>query len=88
MMRIGIIVDAACDLPEGYEADNGIVILPTSVRIKDRVINDQHNALITQSFLDSDIIKSAGEAQTDSYTVEQIRELFLTRMVVEYDHVF
>lgn len=88
MMRIGIIVDAACDLPEGFEADHGIVILPTSVKIKDREIHDHHNPLITQSFLDSDIIKSSGEAQTDSYTVEQIRELFLTRMVVEFDHVF
>ena len=34
-MRIGIVVDSACDLPQSYLQRNNINLLPISVRIGD-----------------------------------------------------
>ncbi len=87
-MRIGLVVDAGCDLPaEMIEAEN-VVVLPIAVRIGDHITHDTRNADVTRQFLESEIAKDAAEAETIPYTVEQIRELFLTRLVHEYDYVF
>ena len=39
-MRIGIVVDSACDLPLEYLERNNIVILPITVRIGEAVLAD------------------------------------------------
>ena len=87
-MRIGLVVDAGCDLPdEMIEAEN-VVVLPIAVRIGEHITNDTRNSDVTRQFLESEIAKDAAEAETIPYTVEQIRELFLSRLVHEYDYVF
>lgn len=87
-MRIGLVVDAGCDLPdEMIEAEN-VVVLPIAVRIGEHITNDTRNSDVTRQFLESEIAKDAAEAETIPYTVDQIRELFLTRLVHEYDYVF
>lgn len=87
-MRIGLVVDAGCDLPEAILADESVVVLPIAVRIGDYLTEDSRNDEVTRQFLDSDIAKDAAEAETIPYTVEQIRELFLGRLVHEFDYVF
>ncbi|MBE2211446.1 MAG: DegV family protein [Xanthomonadaceae bacterium] len=87
-MRIGLVVDAGCDLPDEMIADENVVVLPIAVRIGDHMTLDTRNSDVTRQFMESDIAKDAAEAETIPYTVEQIRELFLTRLVHEYDYVF
>lgn len=86
-MRIGYVVDAGCDLPQSIIEQENIVVLPISVRIGDQVINDSRQDAVSEQFLESGIAKNAAEAETIPYTVEEISELFLKQLVVDYDYV-
>ncbi len=87
-MRIGIVVDSACDLPQDYIKANDIVVLPITVRIGDAVLADHRDEEATLSFLHAHVAERGHEAETTPFTVAQIRDLFLERLVIDYDHVF
>ncbi|MGH8033342.1 MAG: DegV family protein [Luteimonas sp.] len=87
-MRIGIVVDSACDLPAEFFTDHRIDILPISVRIDDVTQIDYRDEAATLGFLHSHIAERGANAETIPFTVEQIRELFLQRLVIDYDYVF
>ena len=87
-MRIGIVVDSTCDLPSGYIEANNVVLLPITVRIGDAMLADHRDEEATLSFLHAHVAERGHEAETTPYSVEQIRDLFLGKLVVDYDHVF
>jgi DegV family protein with EDD domain len=87
-MRIGLVVDSTCDLPVAYLREHAIEILPISVRIGDQLRVDYRDEADTLAFLHSHIAERGANAETIPFTVEQIRDLFLQRLVVDYDHVF
>lgn len=87
-MRIGIVVDSACDLPQDYIKNNDIVVLPITVRIGDAVLADHRDEEATLSFLHAHVAERGHEAETIPFSVNQIRDLFLDRLVIDYDHVY
>ena len=87
-MRIGIVVDSACDLPQDYIQQNDIVLLPITVRIGEAVLADHRDEEATLSFLQAHVAERGHEAETIPYTVNQIRDLFLGKLVIDYDHVY
>ena len=87
-MRIGLVVDSACDLPEAFLRDNGFNILPITVRIGDEVREDRRDERVTLDFLRTHVTERGAEAETMPFTVDQITELFLRKLVIDYDHVF
>lgn len=87
-MRIGIVVDSTCDLPSEYIQQNNVILLPITVRIGDAVLADHRDEEATLSFLHAHVAERGHEAETIPYSVEQIRDLFLGKLVVDYDHVF
>ena len=87
-MRIGIVVDSACDLPVDYIEKHNIVLLPISVRIGEAVLADHRDEEATLSFLQAHVAERGHEAETTPFSVNQIRDLFLDRLVIDYDHVF
>ncbi|MBB6367606.1 DegV family protein with EDD domain [Xanthomonas sacchari] len=87
-MRIGIVVDSACDLPQDYIAAHDLVVLPISVRLGGTVLADRRDEAATLEFLHAQVSAHGAEAETVPYSVAQIRELFLGRLVIDYDHVF
>jgi DegV family protein with EDD domain len=87
-MRIGLVVDSACDLPSDFLRRNGITILPIAVRIGDEVREDRRDEQVTLDFLHSHVSERGAEAETMPFTVEQITELFLKKLVIDYDYVF
>ncbi|KRG67557.1 DegV family protein [Pseudoxanthomonas dokdonensis] len=87
-MRIGIVVDSACDLPQDFIEQNGIVVLPITVRIGDAVLADHRDEEATLGFLHAHVAERGHEAETTPFTVNQIRDLFLGKLVIDYDHVF
>ncbi len=87
-MRIGIVVDSACDLPGGYLEKNNLVLLPISVRIGDTVLPDNRDEAATLAFLEGPLSDQGAEAETTPYSSEQIRKLFLERLVTDFDQVF
>lgn len=87
-MRIGIVVDSCCDLPQDYFEKNNIVILPITARIGEAVLADHRDEQATLEFLQAHVATRGHEAETTPFTVEQIRDLFLSKLVIDYDHVF
>lgn len=87
-MRIGLVVDSACDLPLDYLQKNDITVLPITVRIGDAVLADHRDEQATLQFLDTQIAVRGAEAETMPYTVQQIQDLFLQKLVIDYDYVF
>lgn len=87
-MRIGLVVDSACDLPKDFFDGEEVEILPITVRIGDALQADHRDEAQTLAFLESHIAERGASAETIPYTPEQIRDLFLERLVVEYDYVF
>src|SRR5580765_1753573 len=87
-MRTGFLVDATCDLPDRFFSSGDVMVMPISVRIGEHVTTDQRNDEVTLSFLDSKIAAEASAAETKAYSVDQIHDLFLRRLVVDYDYVF
>lgn len=87
-MRIGIVVDSACDLPQTFFEQEHIDILPIAVRIGDVTQVDYRDEPATLGFLQSHIAEQGVSAETIPFTVEQIRDLFLQKLVIDYDYVF
>jgi DegV family protein with EDD domain len=88
-MRIGIVVDSACDLPKQFIEENNIVVMPISVRVGEHLFNDRRDPEETWSFYARHLdTRSEDHAESIPYSAKQIEDLFLDRLVVEYDHVF
>lgn len=86
-MRIGLVVDSPCDLPLDYLQEHGVVVLPTTLRIGDAVLADARDPEATLRFLHAHVAEGGAGAETTPLSVEQISELFLQRLVIDYDYV-
>ncbi len=86
-MRIGIVVDSACDLPQAFIEENNIVILPITLHLDGRQMIDQRDPSTTLEFY-AQHVAAAAQAETTAYSVEQTKKLFLERLVIDYDLVF
>ena len=87
-MRIGIVVDSACDLPRKFIDDNQLTILPITIRIDGHAFVDVRDPSATENYCNSEVGKRGHSAETEPLSVEAIRELFLGRLVLDYDAVF
>jgi DegV family protein with EDD domain len=87
-MRIGIVVDSACDLPGDYLREHSITVLPITLHIGDETLVDDRDEASTRRFLAENLGARGHSAETEPFTVEQIRDLFLGRLVIDYDCVF
>ena len=87
-MRIGLVVDSACDLPLDYLKQHDVTVLPITVRIGEAVLADHRDEQATLEFLHAHVAERGAEAETMPFTVQQIRDLFLQRLVIDYDYVF
>lgn len=86
-MRIGLVVDSACDLPLDYLQQN-FTTLPITVKIGNAVLADQRNEEATLEFLDAQSAELIAQAETQPFSVQQVQDLFLQKLVLDYDYVF
>lgn len=86
--RVGLVVDASCDLPDAFVRDHRIEILPVTIRLGDDQLIDRRCEAAALEFYRSQIGDKAHDAESVPYTTEQINALFLERLVREFDFVF
>jgi len=86
-MRIGIVVDSACDLPGEYLQRHAITVLPIRVHLGDEMLLDDRDPAVFQRFLDENLGARGHAAETEPCSVEEISSLFLDRLVIDYDSV-
>ena len=87
-MRIGIVVDSACDLPEDFLRQQRVTILPITLQLGEESLIDDRDPSTLRRFLAENLGARGHAAETEPYSVAQIRELFLDRLVIDYDCVF
>lgn len=88
-MRIGIVVDATCDLPDDYLRRHGIVVMPISLRFGDHWIHDSRDPAATRSFYTAQVDSRKDDfAESAPFSPAEIEKLFLDRLVIDYDYVF
>ena len=86
-MRIGVVVDSACDLPPEFIRDNNIQILPITIHLENRDLVDNRDPAATLDFYKQHKT-GASDAGTSPFSVEQIKNVFLSKLVLDYDFVF
>lgn len=87
-MRIGIVVDSACDLPAEYIHQHNIIVLPIRVYLDGQTLLDNRDPAAFAQFLDGDLGARGHAAETEPCSVAEISSLFLERLVIDYDCVF
>lgn len=87
-MRIGIVVDSACDLPPAWLEAAGIVLLPVTVRIGEAQLVDLRDEQATLAFVDAHVAERGHTAETAAFPSDRIKSLFLERLTIDYDYVF
>lgn len=87
-MRIGLVMDATCDLPLEYVQKNNITVLPIMVNVEGETFADQHDPAENRRFLDSGMGSRSHGAETTPYSSDEVMALFMERLVIDFDCVF
>lgn len=86
-MRIGLVVDSACDLPADFIRTHEITLLPISVRSDLVNFEDRRDPEATLRFFRDQLGDRAHDAESEPLNAEQVRDLFLGELVTRYDAV-
>ncbi len=86
--RTAIVVDASCDLPPEFYDQPGVIVLPISVTIGPHQYTDNHSPQTTWRFHADNLGMHGANAETRPYSAEEVRTLFLERLVLDYDSIF
>ena len=87
-MRMGLAIDASCDLPQAFLQKHGIAVMPITVRVDDEIFLDDRSQVELHRFLDRKLGHRGHSAETEPCSVEEVQKLFLDKLVLERDCVF
>ncbi len=86
-MKIGIVVDAACDLPQKFINRHEIAILPIKLLMAGKKFLDARNPSVTRSFYRTYLTEKDLDAETQAIATDAVRDFFLNNLVKRYDRV-
>src|SRR5690606_41541901 len=84
-MRVGLIVDSACDLPYEFSRKHDLFILPVTAKIDNQVFIDNHDPVQTQEFYQCGLLQKGHHAETEAFSASQILYLLLEKVVIQVD---
>ncbi|SOB76258.1 EDD domain protein, DegV family [Marinobacter sp. LV10R510-11A] len=84
-MRVGLIVDSACDLPHEFSRKHDLFILPVTAVIDGETYIDEHDPVRTQEFYQKGLLEKGRHAETHAFTTDQIYDLFMEKIVPQFD---
>jgi len=87
-MRIGLAIDAACDLSRDFLRQHDVAVLPLTVKVNGEVFMDDREPAEIQRFIDRQLGSRSHSAETEPCTADEVQKLFLDKLVLEYDCVF
>ncbi len=87
-MRMGLAIDAACDVSQAFLQQNNIVVMPITVRVDGEVFMDSREPADTQRFIERRLGNRSHSAETEPCPAEDVEKLFLEKLVLEQDCVF
>lgn len=84
-MRVRLVVDANCDLPQSFIDENDILILPSSLRLESEIIQDFRDPENMRALYRSGRLNKAYDAESIPLSIDGVREIFLENVVCQYD---
>ena len=87
-MRLGLAIDASCDLPQAFLREHDITVLPIAVRINNAMFKDNRDPAEIQRFISSKLGSRSHSAETEPCSVGDVQKIFLEKLVLEKDCVF
>ncbi|MDX1458744.1 MAG: DegV family protein [Marinobacter sp.] len=84
-MRVGLIVDSACDLPFEFSRKHDLFVLPVTAHIDQQTYIDDHDPVRTQEFYQSGLLQKGHHAETEAFSTQQIHDLFMEKIVTQFD---
>ncbi len=87
-MRMGIAIDAACDLPAEFLREHQITVMPITVKVDGETFLDDRDEQEVRRFIDRKLGSRSHSAETEPCSIEEVQKLFLERLVLEHDCVF
>jgi DegV family protein with EDD domain len=87
-MRIGLAIDAACDLPQEFLSQHNIAVMPITVKVDRETFMDKRDPAEMARFISKRLGSRSHSAETEPCPVEEVKKLFLEKLVIEYDCVF
>jgi len=88
VMRMGVAVDAACDLSQAFLQQHNIAVMPITVRVEGEVFMDDREPAEIERFIYRRLGSRNHSAETEPSPVEEVQKLFLEKLVLEQDCVF
>lgn len=85
-MRIGIVTDSCCDLPQSFLTKYNVTILPITIKYGKETLIDVRDPKAIEKFTKK-IGDSSVNCESIPYTKEQIKDLFLEKLVLDFDYV-
>lgn len=86
-MKIGVVIDSACDLPRSYIDKHDLKILPIRLHFGDELFVDERDPQATMRFYQRYLANKDSPAETEPPSVEEIHDLFMEKLVLEYDRI-
>ncbi len=87
-MRMGLAIDAACDVSQAFLQHNRIAVMPITVKVDDDTFMDDREPDEWQRFIDRQLGSRSHAALTEPSPVAAVQKLFLEKLVLEQDCVF
>ena len=87
-MRMGLAIDASCDLSQEFLHKHNVAIMPITVKVDRETFMDDRRPEELQRFIDRRLGSRSHSAETEPCPVEEVQKLFLDRLVLDYDCVF
>lgn len=87
-MRMGLAIDAACDLSQAFLLQHNVAVMPITVRVDGEVFMDDRKPAEIQRFIDRRLGSRSHSAETEPCPVDEVQKLFLERLVLEQDCMF
>jgi fatty acid-binding protein DegV len=86
-MRIGLVAGASCDLPDSYLERHGIRVLPSLLQLDGKTFLDDREPEQTMALYRRYLADRRVDAQAGACSADEIREIFLQELVLDYDRV-
>ena len=85
--RTLLVVDAACDMPTEWLAQNNIAVLPIKASVDDWELLDTHNEFDTMEFFRKDLASRGASAATTPLSAVETREFIQSNLTDSIDYV-
>lgn len=86
--RVGIVVDASCDVPDAFLRSPDVAVIPIPIHIGSRVYVDQHDPEATRQYLRENSKGEGAHGQSVPMDAAALKNFFVERFALDYDSMY